>query len=48
MTMLVVTHEMGFALEVGDTLVFMAEATRILEPPPARVSVRTSAGQRVA
>ena len=30
MTMLVVTHEMGFAREVGDTLVFMDEG-RIVE-----------------
>jgi polar amino acid transport system ATP-binding protein len=27
MTMIVVTHEMGFAREVGDTLVFMDEGT---------------------
>ncbi|MGH3629077.1 MAG: ATP-binding cassette domain-containing protein, partial [Sciscionella sp.] len=30
MTMIVVTHEMGFAREVGDTLVFMDEG-RIVE-----------------
>ena len=30
MTMVVVTHEMGFAREVGDTLVFMDEG-RIVE-----------------
>ena len=30
MTMLVVTHEMGFAREVGDTLVFM-DGGRIVE-----------------
>lgn len=37
MTMLVVTHEMGFAREVGDTVVVMDEG-RILESgPPAQV-----------
>jgi polar amino acid transport system ATP-binding protein len=29
MTMIVVTHEMGFAREVGDTLVFMDEGTMV-------------------
>jgi len=35
MTMIVVTHEMGFAREVGDRLVFMDEG-RIVEEGPAR------------
>ena len=35
MTMVVVTHEMGFAREVGDTLVFMDEGV-ILETGPPR------------
>jgi polar amino acid transport system ATP-binding protein len=35
MTMVVVTHEMGFAREVGDTLVFMDEGV-ILEAGPPR------------
>ena len=37
MTMVVVTHEMGFAREVADTVVFL-DAGRVLEKgPPARV-----------
>ena len=35
MTMLVVTHEMGFAREVGDRLIFM-DAGRIVEQGKAR------------
>lgn len=35
MTMVVVTHEMGFAREVGDRIVFMNEG-RIVEQGPAR------------
>jgi len=35
MTMIVVTHEMGFAREVGDRLIFM-DAGRIVEEGPAR------------
>ena len=35
MTMIVVTHEMGFAREVGDRIVFMDEG-RIVEEGPAR------------
>jgi polar amino acid transport system ATP-binding protein len=35
MTMIVVTHEMGFAREVGDRLIFMDEG-RIVEQGPAR------------
>jgi ABC-type polar amino acid transport system ATPase subunit len=37
MTMLVVTHEMGFAREVGDRLAFVAEGTIVEEGPPSRV-----------
>jgi polar amino acid transport system ATP-binding protein len=37
MTMLVVTHEMGFAREVGDRLAFVAEGTIVEEGPPGRV-----------
>ena len=36
MTMIVVTHEMGFAREVGDTLVFMDEGVVVEAGPPAR------------
>jgi polar amino acid transport system ATP-binding protein len=35
MTMMVVTHEMGFAREVGDRLIFM-DAGRIVEQGTAR------------
>ncbi len=35
MTMIVVTHEMGFAREVGERLIFMDEG-RIVEEGPAR------------
>jgi ABC-type polar amino acid transport system ATPase subunit len=37
MTMAVVTHEIGFAREVGDRLVFMAEGRVVEEGPPAEM-----------
>ncbi|MBN6056674.1 amino acid ABC transporter ATP-binding protein [Nonomuraea sp. RK-328] len=37
MTMIVVTHEIGFAREVGDTLVFMDEGVIIEAGPPRQV-----------
>ena len=37
MTMLVVTHEMGFAREVGDTLVFMADGVVVEKGVPSDV-----------
>src|SRR6202035_885879 len=37
MTMVVVTHEIGFAREVGDTLVFMAGGVILAAGPPPRV-----------
>jgi len=37
MTMVVVTHEMGFAREVGDTLVFMDDGAVVETGPPADV-----------
>ena len=37
MTMLVVTHELGFAREVGDKVVFMDGGVIVEEGPPARV-----------
>src|SRR5438874_1349069 len=37
MTMIVVTHEMGFAREVGDSLVFMDEGVVVEEGPPRDV-----------
>jgi polar amino acid transport system ATP-binding protein len=37
MTMLVVTHEMGFAKEVGDQVVFMDDGTIVEQGTPANV-----------
>ena len=37
MTMIVVTHEMGFAREVGDTLVFMDDGVVVEAGPPREV-----------
>jgi polar amino acid transport system ATP-binding protein len=37
MTMIIVTHEMGFAREVGDKVAFMDEGLIVEEGPPARV-----------
>ena len=37
MTMVVVTHEMGFAREVGDRVVFMDDGVVVEEGPPASV-----------
>jgi polar amino acid transport system ATP-binding protein len=37
MTMLVVTHEIGFARNVADRVVFMAEGVVVEEGPPAQV-----------
>ncbi|MEO3781338.1 amino acid ABC transporter ATP-binding protein [Micromonospora sp. B11E3] len=37
MTMIVVTHEVGFAREVGDTLVFMDEGVVVESGPPGIV-----------
>jgi polar amino acid transport system ATP-binding protein len=37
MTMMVVTHEMGFAREVGDHLVFMDDGVIVEEGLPAEV-----------
>ena len=40
MTMIVVTHEMGFAREVGDKLVFMDQGVVVEEGTPAEVLSR--------
>jgi polar amino acid transport system ATP-binding protein len=40
MTMVVVTHEMGFAREVGDRVVFMDEGMIVEEGPPAELLER--------
>jgi polar amino acid transport system ATP-binding protein len=37
MTMIVVTHEMGFAREVGDSVVFMDEGVVVEQGPPGEV-----------
>ena len=37
MTMLVVTHEMGFARHVGDRLVFMDDGVIVEQGPPSRI-----------
>jgi polar amino acid transport system ATP-binding protein len=37
MTMMVVTHEMGFAREVGDNLVFMDDGLIVEEGDPREV-----------
>jgi polar amino acid transport system ATP-binding protein len=37
MTMIVVTHELGFAREVGDQVVFMDEGVIVEQGPPAQV-----------
>ena len=37
MTMVVVTHEMGFAREVGSRILFMADGKVLEEAPPARL-----------
>jgi len=37
MTMLVVTHEMGFAKEVGDRLIFMDDGIIVEEGPPVEI-----------
>jgi polar amino acid transport system ATP-binding protein len=37
MTMIVVTHEMGFAREVGHHLVFMDEGAVVEEGPPRQI-----------
>ena len=40
MTMIVVTHEIGFAREVGDTLVFMDDGTVVETGDPREVIAR--------
>ena len=37
MTMIVVTHEMGFARDVGDRVVFMDRGVIVEEGPPQQV-----------
>ena len=40
MTMIVVTHEMGFAREVADRVVFMADGMIVEEGPPSEIFSR--------
>jgi ABC-type polar amino acid transport system, ATPase component len=40
MTMIVVTHEMGFAREVADRVVFMADGMIVEEGPPNEIFSR--------
>ena len=40
MTMLVVTHEMGFAREVADDVVFMDNGRIVERSPPAEIFAR--------
>jgi ABC-type polar amino acid transport system ATPase subunit len=40
MTMIVVTHEMGFAREVADRVIFMADGMIVEEGPPAEIFTR--------
>jgi polar amino acid transport system ATP-binding protein len=37
MTMLVVTHEMGFARDVADRVIFMDEGVIVEQGPPSEV-----------
>jgi polar amino acid transport system ATP-binding protein len=37
MTMVVVTHEMGFARDVGDQVIFMDEGVIVEQGPPAEL-----------
>jgi ABC-type polar amino acid transport system ATPase subunit len=47
-TMLVVTHEMGFAREVADRVLFMADGQILVDAPPERFfTVRTDERQAV-
>ena len=42
MTMIVVTHEMGFAREVGDSLMFMDDGVVVESGPPRDVLANPS------
>ena len=41
MTMVVVTHEMGFARDVADRVIFMDKAVIVEEGPPEQVFENT-------
>jgi ABC-type polar amino acid transport system ATPase subunit len=40
MTMLAVTHEMGFAQEIADRVIFMDRGTILEEAPPEQLFTR--------
>ena len=40
MTMIVVTHEMGFAREVADRVIMMADGQVVEDGPPAQIILR--------
>jgi ABC-type polar amino acid transport system ATPase subunit len=42
MTMVIVTHELGFAREAADRIVFMEAGTIAVEAPPARFFANTT------
>jgi polar amino acid transport system ATP-binding protein len=48
MTMMVVTHEMGFAREVGDRLIFMDDGVIVEEGDPAEVLANPQHGRTQA
>ena len=48
MTMVVVTHEMGFAKDVGDHVVFMDQGVIVEEGLPARILSNPSTSARAA
>ena len=48
MTMIVVTHEIGFAREVGDRVVFMDGGVIVEEGPPAQVLDNPQRGAHAA
>jgi len=42
MTMVIVTHELGFAREAADRIVFMESGTIAVEAPPPQFFANTS------
>jgi polar amino acid transport system ATP-binding protein len=48
MTMMVVTHEMGFAREVGDRLIFMDDGVIVEEGDPTEVLANPRHGRTQA
>lgn len=48
MTMIIVTHQMGFAKEVADRVVFMENGATVAEAPPATFFSSCMKNQRIA